>query len=337
MNQLIRRALFFVYRNIVKSLRWTRFGHITYVERINNFVLARIHPPLADVGGHAFFLDEKDSLRLSCGDGQSFETSFLERQLRPGQVVVDVGANIGLFSLVFARAVGPQGCVYAFEPDPLNYGILAKNIERNGYQNVVQVSKAASNLSGTALLYRSKQSNSRHRLHAFGGGADSVNIEVCRLDEFFENESRPIALVKIDVEGAECAVLEGMERLFRKNPEIRLFVEFAPYLLQDAGSSASQLWDLLLASGFVIYQVDDTEQVVRQPTFDRISSDFSPENRRVTNFWCVRKADDEVVTESIPAQNSHVTKSCSGFDCRAGSNPKRVRSASECGSNARQT
>ena len=84
---------------------------------------------------------------------EPFETELLLSQLGPGNVVLDLGGNIGYYTLLFARRVGPSGKVFAFEPDPDNFALLQENIESNGYENVVLVPKAAADRAGPARLY----------------------------------------------------------------------------------------------------------------------------------------------------------------------------------------
>jgi tRNA G37 N-methylase Trm5 len=95
------------------------------------------YPPLQMVNGAW----ERDTVRL------------FERILRAGDVVVDIGAHVGYFTLIAARSVGPEGRVYAFEPDPENYALLVRNIELNGYQNIMPIQKAVWNLTD---LFRSE-------------------------------------------------------------------------------------------------------------------------------------------------------------------------------------
>ena len=95
-------------------------------------------------------------------------TGLLQRVIEPGMVVVDVGAHVGYYALLAAKRVGPQGKVYAFEPDPTNYALLLKNIELNGYRNILTTGEAVSDRVGTATLYLAGLDTGRHSLFRHG-------------------------------------------------------------------------------------------------------------------------------------------------------------------------
>jgi FkbM family methyltransferase len=147
----------------------------------------------------------------------------LAELVKPGQTVYDVGANIGFFTILCSRLVGPQGKVYAFEPIPENLATLRRNIALNKLTNVVIVEKALSASTGTAEMFVSLWS-AFHSLNLDGAskrdnhGPDGgeITVETVTLDEFVQQQgvSRP-DLIKLDVEGAELLVVEGMRETLR--------------------------------------------------------------------------------------------------------------------------
>lgn len=158
-------------------------------------------------------------LRYLTGDAEPDVQRTLNEVLKPGQVVYDVGANIGFFTMLCSRLVGPQGKVYAFEPMPGNAATLRHNIALNGLSNVVVVEKALSSSSGNAELFISHWS-AFHSLNVEGavkkgnlgpGTGERISVETVTLDEFVSQDgvSAP-DLIKIDVEGAELVVVQGM-------------------------------------------------------------------------------------------------------------------------------
>ena len=96
---------------------------------------------------------------------EKLTTEKFKEVVREGDVVVDLGANMGYFTLLAARLVGKEGKVYAFEPEPINYSLLVKNVELNGYDNVVTVPKAVSHQSGIVRLFRSDEDIGREQSH----------------------------------------------------------------------------------------------------------------------------------------------------------------------------
>lgn len=208
----------------------------------------------------------------------------LETTLKPGMVVVDVGAHIGYFSLLAARKVGSTGRVYAFEPAPLNYSLLIRNITLNGYQNIVPVQKAISNHEGTATFFLHPDSVAHSLLaETCGRATKAIEVETITLDRFLTAEGwPPVHLAKLDIEGAEPAALEGMRGLLARNRTIRLIVEYIPHILQRAGHRPRRFLDTLRGLGFRVQMITDDGGLV--DLSDKLLDD--PELR--TELWCER-------------------------------------------------
>jgi FkbM family methyltransferase len=220
------------------------------------------------IQGHQMFLAPKGSYASPDMVVDRYEratTELFKEVLQPGMVFVDVGANIGYFSLLAAKLVGPDGKVYAFEPEPGNHGLLRKNIELNSYSNVQTIQKAVSDKSESTLLFLSALDTGSHSLYseAARGKQESVEITTTSIDEFLESEGWPgIDLMKIDVEGAELGVLEGMGSLVERFPALKLIVEYCPFLIQSTGANPSDLLTKLTSLGFRIEIIDDKKGVV---------------------------------------------------------------------------
>ena len=151
---------------------------------------------------------------------------FIREHLKPGQVFLDIGANIGLMSLFAAQCVGKQGHVYAFEANPETAKILRHNLHINAVKNTDVIEKAIGNANGNIKLYANWQVNR--------GGAtlikpaeakESYEVELTRINDFSELRELPIAMVKIDVEGFELDVLKGMSDLLKRESPPMLIVE----------------------------------------------------------------------------------------------------------------
>src|SRR5271165_5329770 len=108
--------------------------------------------------------------------------SILREFIEPGSVFVDVGANIGWFTMIGSRLTGPKGHVFAIEPDPRNCDILSRNIAHNGCGNVTIYPIAAGAADGKSFLYRSADTQGDHRLSVTSDRTDRVNVQVCTLD-----------------------------------------------------------------------------------------------------------------------------------------------------------
>jgi FkbM family methyltransferase len=137
----------------------------------------------------------------------------LEGLLRPGSVFFDVGANVGFLTLIGAKLVGDRGVVYAFEPVPANTAALRRNVRLNGFANVILIEKAISSAPGREKLILAVDSGGAALAVADRppDEAGAMDVEVTSIDALIQDgQARPPAVVKVDVEGAEIQVLQGM-------------------------------------------------------------------------------------------------------------------------------
>lgn len=179
------------------------------------------------------------------------DLAFLRQCLRPGMHVVDVGANVGLYSHLFAWAVGPGGRVTAFEPDPVLCAAAETSIRANRLSNITVHRIALGDKPGCGHLNRGFFNSGDNRLMADGQGpveANAIDAQVCALDDVLDDG--PVDFVKIDVQGGEVNVLRGMAKTIEANPRLQLFVELWPFGLRAAGTSTQELFDLVAAYGF---------------------------------------------------------------------------------------
>ena len=184
-------------------------------------------------------------------------TNLFKKVVKEGDVVVDLGANIGYFTLLVASLVGKKGKVYSFEPEPRNYDYLVKNIELNSYNNVFAIQKAVSDKNAKTKLFICPYDTGHHTIKQYEGIRDYkpefltkeekfIEIETITLDDFFKDKERLIDVIKMDVEGAEMLALSGMDKIIRKNKNLKMFVEFFPLLIRKMGSSPEEFIRKLL-------------------------------------------------------------------------------------------
>ena len=258
--------------------------------------------------GHTLFLDPQDmgmarAFLLFGGRWEETETQLFCSLVKEGMTVVDVGANVGYYTLLAARLVGPRGTVYAFEPSPGNFALLSQNVAANGYKNVVLIPKAVSDRSGTAALHIDRASSGGHSLSAFRGGLDCVAVETVSLDDYFSTERPTIDLVKMDAEGAEVSILAGMGRLLARHPDLTLLTEFFPRAIRGCGHSPEDYVRQLSALGFRIHPIDEDRNKIEWLDPARVSDLIEPLCRKSTdkdvlNLFCVRGRNANFVLES---------------------------------------
>lgn len=188
-------------------------------------------------------------IRLSVVAGNLRIHRLLDRFVRPGATVIDVGANIGYNTVHAARLAGAEGRVVAVEPTPDNLRVLRHNVAAAKLDNVVVAPVAAGRAAATRELFvRGSVSavNSLFPQSCYAEVTEVLRVPVLPLDQLVEGEA---AVVKIDVEGGELDVLEGMPRLLRA-AHVALIVEWHPLLQQLAGYAPDALPQWLLARGW---------------------------------------------------------------------------------------
>jgi len=196
---------------------------------------------------------------LTIGALEPTEREFVRQWLKPGDVFLDIGANIGLFTIVAARRVGPTGHIYAFEPSLRESNYLRRNLELNHLTNVTIVNCAVDEKSGTAQF-----------AIAIDGGTNSLmknehpqqqveswqSVQVITLDEFIAaNNIKRIDLVKIDVEGGEVGVLRGAATLLNSDHPPMVLCEFCDLTAAGFQSSGLKLYDTFVSYGYELFSL----------------------------------------------------------------------------------
>ena len=215
--------------------------------------------------GHSIVLDSRDQslfphITLG-GVWESWVTKVMRDTLSPGMTVVDVGANVGYFTLLACGSVGQEGRVYAFEPDPETYRMLFRSVEMNGFRPFCECYQLAlSSVRGSATFYRfSAHFGGNSLWHQggstteFGDEVSEVQIQTVPFDDFAEQAGiagRRIDVIKIDTEGSEAHVLQGMRKTLAANPDITLICEFNAQHIRTSGCDPDAGIDSLLESGF---------------------------------------------------------------------------------------
>ena len=186
------------------------------------------------------------------------------RQLLPeGGVFVDVGASMGLFSLVAARTVGPSGRVFSFEPSTRDFKRLAEHLELNRLDNVKATHLAIADSIGSATLTIASEAHSGHNTigSAFGHqGIEAIGAERVRtttLDHFLDcHEVNRLDLVKLDIEGSELKALSGMRGAFERLRPSLMFEVFEA-ALEINGASVDALEAILKEYRYSLWNIDD--------------------------------------------------------------------------------
>lgn len=173
--------------------------------------------------------------------------------LEPGMIVFDVGANIGMYTVLAARRVGPTGGVHAFEPTPQVAARVKENAAINGLSNVAVNQKAVAAVEGSALFYLQDGSDQNTLAPCTGR---TIEVQTVTLDAYVSAAGvTEVDVVKMDVEGAEVMALQGGKQFFSRDASPMLMLEVNPKALEAMGASAQQLGDLLAAYGYCCYRL----------------------------------------------------------------------------------
>lgn len=176
------------------------------------------------------------------------EISWTKNYLKKGMTVIDIGSNIGFYTLLFSKLVGSKGAVYSFEPDETNFSILKKNCQ--GRKNIKLFNLAVGDKNGKIKLYLSNKLNVDHRSYETDEKRVVKVVKVVSLDNIFINKK--IDLIKIDIQGYDYFALRGAEKLIKKQKKNAIIGEFWPYGLESAGVNPNEYLVFLKKIGYKI-------------------------------------------------------------------------------------
>lgn len=187
---------------------------------------------------------------VSRGVWEPDETALIVDRLRPGDTFVDIGANIGWFTLIAARIVGESGMVIAYEPDPDNFAILDRNIARNGLTNVVAINAAFSTANARKALFRSNDNMGDHRL--FGDESrESVTVDVVNPCFDWIRAGLRADFIKSDTQGHEGHVIRAlMPYLMQLDKRPTILAEYWPKGILASGENPNEMVRSLYELGY---------------------------------------------------------------------------------------
>ena len=178
------------------------------------------------------------------------EINFLKNNIKNGDIVLDIGANIGFYAKLLSNFAGNEGKVHSFEPDKVNFKHLIKNLK--GRNNVVLNNKAVSDKREIIKVYKSKDLNVDHRTYHVDEYESIEEIEAISIDQYVNSDFK-VDFIKMDIQGYEISALKGMENTIKSNQKITMLLEFWPYGLHAAGHTVKEFCDLINSFGLKIF------------------------------------------------------------------------------------
>jgi len=220
--------------------------------------------------GARFAVDTQDLIQryiYMFGVWEPHMTAWLSRRLRPGDTFVDIGANIGVFSVLASQLVGNEGKVVAIEASPVFHQRLLQQARLNECRNIRAVNAAVSDTHKTlTFVLASSRNMGANSIVPYDGPAESTfEIEAYPLPELLDpSEIAKARVIKIDVEGAEGSVIRGLAPMLDKlRPDAEITVEVTPERMAQLGDSADELLKTMTEAGFHVY---------------RLHNDYAPES-----------------------------------------------------------
>mgnify|MGYP001987944123 FL=1 len=247
------------------------------LRQLTNWTIRQLLPKQIEIHGATVVLNPTDPVvsgALHFGVYEKAETRFFQSACRDGMTFLDVGANLGYYTALATRAVGPNGRVLAVEPDPDSFGYLEQTIAANAVGNVQAFPVAASDAPATLPLYISTDNRGDNRLYASGEDRPQVEVTARPLDALLrENKIDTVDLIKIDVQGYEPKVIAGLRETITASPNLTLLTEFWPQGIDEAGENADDFLQTLRELGLTLHELqpdgslaeltDDTDLIAR--------------------------------------------------------------------------
>ena len=258
---------------------------------LGRFVRSLSKSNIVEIEGRKMFTQNNDGLALSIFKiYEPNQTKIVKKYVHEGDVVIDVGAHVGYYTLLMAQLVGKNGKVYSFEPDPANFELLKKSVEINGFENVVLIQKAVSDTTEKIKLFLGDNDSAINRIYdaKLGDAKKSIDVQSITIDEYFKENDKLFNFIKIDSEGSEAKIINGMEKFLTKNRKLIMMTEFFPFLIKKSGDEPKQYLKSLENSGFELYNIlDDNKETnkINSESFLKIE----PDSEYCTNLLCIKE------------------------------------------------
>lgn len=252
---------------------------------------------VSPVGAFAFEVHQYNDPYISgeirrSGCFEPFEVNVFSRLIKKGHFVIDIGANIGWYTVIGSFLLEGEGRIIAVEPEPNNVGILKRNVARHDNAQLISVVEgAASNHIGPAQLHLSGSNLGDHRIRPDGTDRDRCTIDLVTLDALLSGLDRLPDIAKVDTQGAEALILDGARDLLSKGWRPIWLLEFWPYGLIHAESNAVDLWHKLNGLGYSMLEVSEAfprlVPFTIQRMDERLASDIAPETKGHINLLAI--------------------------------------------------
>ena len=244
--------------------------------------------------------DVSDQIRESGWyDDEKMEIQIFEKYLKSGMTVLDLGANVGFYTMLSRSIVGENGRVFAFEPSQRNANLIRASIEENSFTNVKVVEAAVSDKIGISTLYLSPNQNSAHSLLNLDFKYDksseiekTADVKVITIDDYLEKNvgDFKVNFIKMDIEGSESNAIKGMKKVFDENEHLILVSEFWPNGFLKNNKNPKDYLEMLAGLNFTINHIDELQGQVYPVSVKQLmeianARKETAEQNKETQFW----------------------------------------------------
>ena len=257
---------------------------------ITNWLIKKLIPEKVNIGKASLFLNPNDPVvsgAIFFNVYEKSEIKFIKSISFKGMKVIDIGANIGYYTTLLSQEAGDKGLILAIEPDLESFKYLSRSINSLENKNVLSFPIAASNLRQKLPLYISKDNRGDNRLYQNNQKRDHFLVDCLTIDELsFQTKIESFDLIKIDVQGYEPKVFQGMQKTIRSSKNLTILTEFWPKGIIQAGESPENFLRTLREMKLKLFELKNNGSLVPLNQFrdDEFIKRFP--GRKYTNIVC---------------------------------------------------
>ena len=295
MKKILKKIL-----NKILSILPLSFANYVYTKIISKTPLIHIVnrmikltiPKELNIAEGKILLNQQDvavSGMLALGAFEPYQMALFRQIVKPGMTVIDIGANIGLYSVIAGRLVGDNGKVFSFEPENKNYEFLSNNIKANNLKNVLLNKTAISNEKSTKNLFLFSENTGSYSLVDNRKTNISIPVQTDTLDNILKQQSiNRVDVIKMDIEGAEYMAFEGMLQIISNSTNLTMMIEFFPNAIKRFNKDPLQFLNKIKSLGFKISEInEDNKTTIEITDLNKFILNF-PKGEVATNLLLVK-------------------------------------------------
>ncbi len=241
------------------------------IRTLTNKILCALIPQTLTLPEGILFLNQQDPVvsgALMLGAYEPFFSKIFRAHLKPGMTIIDVGANIGYYTIIASAHVKSSGKVIAYEPEHANVNFLHESIRANKFMNIIVVEEGLGDREQNASLYLDPDNKGKHSLLQSGNeNKAQISIPVTTLDSSLTKLGvSKVDLIKMDIEGWEGKALRGMAAIIHRDHPTLLF-EFVPERIRETGEDPTRLLAWLHAEMYELSLINEKTKTL-EPIID---------------------------------------------------------------------